>query len=141
MKSLSLPIRKGLCVVITLALSGGTLLLPFPARGYSPVGKGKPVVITFGQPNIWSLDQAHYLLSQLRERSLNLQAQELENLDPNETHGTRVAFMRQIFELAAQFTQPNTSGSPEPAPTNAAVPEGTPERVPVGNMLDGTIRD
>ena len=146
MKSLGLFVQKILCVVITLALSsGGAFVLPLRADD-GPNGKvprnrdrGKPVVITFGQPNIWSLDQAHYLLSQLRERSLNFQAEALADLDPNETHGTRVSFMRQIFELAAQFTQPITSGSPEPSPTNAAVPEGTPERVAAANMLDGTI--
>jgi hypothetical protein len=138
MKNLSWRIRAAFCFVNTLALLCSTVCLPLRARGQSPNHRGKPVVITFGQPNVWSLDQAHYLLSQLRERSLDFTAARLAELDANETHGTRLDFMRQLFELAARFTQPVTSGSPTPTPSPAAVPASTPERVTAGNLFDGS---
>ena len=30
----------------------------------------RPIVITFGQPNIWSLEQAHYLLTRMHRQNL-----------------------------------------------------------------------
>ena len=138
MENLNLWIRKSLCVINALALLCSPLLLR-SVVGQAPDHRGKPVVITFGQPNIWSLDQAHYLLSQLREQSLDFQAARLAELDPNETHGTRVNFMRRVFELAAQFKQPLPSGSPESSPAPAEFPSGTPEKVPSTNVLDGSI--
>lgn len=138
MKNLSWRARAAFCFVNTLSLLCAAAFLPPRAHGQTPNDKGKPVVITFGQPNVWSLDQAHYLLSQLRERSLDFTAARLAELDANETHGTRLDFMRQIFELAAEFRQPVTSGSPTPTPSPAAIPAGTPERVAAGNLFDGS---
>jgi hypothetical protein len=140
MKNLNLLIRQLVCLITVVALfCCATLFLPLRAAAQTPDHRGKPVVITFGQPNIWSLDQAHYLLSQLRERSLDFEAERLAKLDPNETHGTRLNFMRQLFELAAQFKQPITGGSPEPSPTQAEIPTGTPEKVASTNVLDGSV--
>ena len=49
-----------------------SILLPGFAR---PVfaQRPRPIVITFGQPNIWSLEQAHYLLSRMHRQNLDLQ--------------------------------------------------------------------
>lgn len=141
MKKLTSKIRTTFCLINTFALLCGSLLLPLRALGQTPNHKGKPVVITFGQPNIWSLDQAHYLLSQLRERSLNFTAKDLTDLDPNEANGTRIDFMRQLFELVGEFKQPAPSASPaaSPAATPAALPSGTPERVASADTLDGSV--
>lgn len=145
--------RAALSLVNVFALLCGALLLPLPASGQTTTRtpstaatpardhKGKPVVISFGQPNIWSLDQAHYLLSQLRERSLSLTAKDLTELDPNETHGTRIDFMRQLFELVTEFKQPAPAPSPgaSPAQTPTAFPAGTPERVASTDTLQGSL--
>jgi hypothetical protein len=131
MQKFGIRIRKSLCVVNALVLLCSPLLLPLRVAGYQ---RGKPVVITFGQPNIWSLDQAHYLLSQLRERSLEFEAEKLANLDPNEANGTRLNFMRRVFELAAEFKQP----IPGASPTQPDFPEGG-EKVESTNVLDGSV--
>ena len=67
----------------------------------------KPVVISFGQPNIWSLEQAHYLLARMHMTNLTLQAKALteDQLDPNRTHGTRIQVLKQLLEIGAQFDQ------------------------------------
>ncbi|HEY0658621.1 MAG TPA: hypothetical protein VGD05_09105, partial [Pyrinomonadaceae bacterium] len=92
----------------------------------------QPIQITFGQPNIWSLEQAHYLLSQMRERSLGINAKALNNLDPNTAEGTRINLLRQLFELSGEYRQspslpdPQSSPSPTPAPMQTPVPFPSP---------------
>jgi hypothetical protein len=58
--------RQSLCLFVSAVLLLGGF--SFPAQGR----QGRPVIISFGQPNIWSLEQAHYLLAPLRSRSLGL---------------------------------------------------------------------
>lgn len=67
----------------------------------------KPVVISFGQPNIWSLEQAHYLLARMHMTNLSLQAATLtsDKLDPNIRHGTRIQILQQLLEIGAKFDQ------------------------------------
>ena len=69
--------------------------------------KRKPVVVSFGQPNIWSLEQAHYLLARMHMTNLELQAKMLSDtdLDPNATHGTRIQILKQLLEVGAAFDQ------------------------------------
>ena len=69
--------------------------------------KRKPVVVSFGQPNIWSLEQAHYLLARMHMTNLDLQAKALADtdLDPNATHGTRIQILKQLLEVGAAFDQ------------------------------------
>ena len=83
---------QSLLVVAALLVSGlapaaRAQLTPQPARS-------EPVFINFGQPNIWSLEQAHYLLARMRARSLGLKTADLNALDPNEVHGTRLDVLR-----------------------------------------------
>src|SRR2546428_4831790 len=68
---------------------------------------GKPVIISFGQPNIWSLEQAHYLLARLRAQSLGLQRKELgtNDLDPNEINGTRLQTLKTLLGIGVGFNQ------------------------------------
>lgn len=65
----------------------------------------KPLTISFGQPNIWSLEQAHYLLARMRFQSLDLQARRLteDDLDPNATNATRVEILRTLLGISAGF--------------------------------------
>src|SRR5689334_8410836 len=69
--------------------------------------KRKPVVVSFGQPNIWSLEQAHYLLARMHMTNLDLQAKGLtdEDLDPNRITRTRIQIIKQLLEIGAQFDQ------------------------------------
>lgn len=112
-----------------------------PARVQAQVGD--PFEITFGQPNIWSLEQAHYLLAQMRERSMRIRANELENLDPNSAEASRINLIRQMFGLNAQFTQrpdfgPGLTTAAE-SPTPVPSPEPVPSPAVAPSPLDGTI--
>ncbi|HEX5602092.1 MAG TPA: hypothetical protein VFX63_06050 [Pyrinomonadaceae bacterium] len=78
-----------------------------PITGLASDRRRKPVIVSFGQPNIWSLEQAHYLLARMHMTNLDLQAKALTatDLDPNLTHGTRIQLLRQILGIDAQFDQ------------------------------------
>jgi len=65
------------------------------------------IVVMVGQPNVWSLDQAHYLLAQIRERNLGLRNKSLDesDLDPNAINATRLDAYRSLFEAGVSFDQ------------------------------------
>lgn len=63
------------------------------------------IVVNAEQPNIWTLEQAHYLLAQMHRRNLDLKAKSLEDLDPNEIAGLRFDVMRMLVEFGATFNQ------------------------------------
>jgi len=90
-----------LLLVVSLLLNG---LSPCVALAQK---ERKPVVISFGQPNIWSLEQAHYLLARMHMENLELQAKALtdSDLDPNAINGTRIQILKQLFELGVSFDQ------------------------------------
>ncbi len=96
--------RYWLTLVIT-----ASLFIPglFPPIAVAQNDGRKPIVISFGQPNIWSLEQAHYLLARMHMTNLELQAKSLsrDDLDPNATHGTRIQIIKQLLEIGAQFDQ------------------------------------
>src|ERR1051325_1622461 len=87
----------------SLLLTG---LLP-PAAFAKKKKDRKPVVVSFGQPNIWSLEQAHYLLARMHMTNLDLQAKALTDteLDPNAVNGTRIQILKQLFGVNAEFDQ------------------------------------
>ena len=91
-----------LFLIISVFITG---LLPLPATAQDR--RRKPVIVSFGQPNIWSLEQAHYLLARMHMTNLELQAKSLsvDDLDPNATNGTRIQLLRQLFGVEAQFDQ------------------------------------
>ena len=72
-----------------------------------PTTAGAAVVVMVGQPNIWSLEQAHYLLAQIRERNLGLRNKSLDesDLDPNAINATRLDAYRSLFEAGVSFDQ------------------------------------
>ena len=63
------------------------------------------IVVNAEQPNLWTLEQAHYLLAQMHRRNLDLRAKSLEALDPNEIAGLRFDVMRMLVEFGATFNQ------------------------------------
>jgi hypothetical protein len=76
--------------------------VPFPIRAQD---NRQPVNISFGQPNIWSLEQAHYLLARLRSQSLDLRSKALAELDANETNGSRLRSLREFLGVGVGFDQ------------------------------------
>jgi hypothetical protein len=63
------------------------------------------IVVKAEQPNVWTLEQAHYLLAQMHRRDLDLRAKRLEDLDANEIAGLRFDIMRMLVEFGATFNQ------------------------------------
>jgi hypothetical protein len=91
-----------LLLAVSLLLNGLT-----PCVAVAQKKERKPVVISFGQPNIWSLEQAHYLLARMHMVNQELQAKALgaDDLDPNRINGTRIQILKQLFGLSAEFDQ------------------------------------
>lgn len=65
----------------------------------------KPVVISIGQPNIWSLEQAHYLLARMHRQNLDLQTAPLGSIDPNETNSQRVEIVKMLLSAGFSFDE------------------------------------
>ena len=88
-----------------------TGLLPLIASAQTR--KRKPVVVSFGQPNIWSSEQAHDLLARMHRTNLELQAKSLtpHELDPNASNETRIQVLKQLLEIGAQFNLPVLTAS------------------------------
>lgn len=63
--------------------------------------------IELGEPNIWSLDQAHYLLEQrsLSNQTLQPRRPTADDLDPNAVTGNRYRSLRELFGVSAGFDQ------------------------------------
>ena len=96
------PDRSLMKSTISLILTA-TLLLPAFALPVFP--QERPIVITFGQPNIWSLEQAHYLLARMHRQNLDLQTARLGNLDPNATNASRIDILRTLLSASGSFDQ------------------------------------
>jgi hypothetical protein len=95
--------RSALCLLLAAGLLAGSLSRIASAQNR----KRKPVVVSFGQPNIWSLEQAHYLLARMHMTNLDLRARELgdNDLDPNAVNGTRINIFKQLLEAGVTFNQ------------------------------------
>jgi ribosomal protein S8 len=65
----------------------------------------QPIIITSDQPNIWTLEQAHYLLAQMHRRNLDLKATNLTNLDANEINGINIDVLKTMLEVSASFDE------------------------------------
>ncbi|NKB32629.1 MAG: hypothetical protein GKR91_05975 [Pseudomonadales bacterium] len=64
------------------------------------------VSIDFGKPEIWTLDEAHYLLRNVKENSGAISVQALTNLNPNETNASSVRMLRSAFEASLVYDEP-----------------------------------
>src|SRR2546421_7678167 len=93
--------RAWVCALLCAALLAGWFILPTSAQER----RRKPVVVSFGQPNIWSLEQAHYILARMHLENQELRAKSLAALDPNETNATRINILKQLFQVGAEFDQ------------------------------------
>jgi hypothetical protein len=81
------------------------VLLPGFAMPVLAQHRPRPIVITFGQPNIWSLEQAHYLLSRMHRQNLDLQTAPLGSLDPNATNAQRIDILKTLLQAGVSFDQ------------------------------------
>ncbi|HEX8637239.1 MAG TPA: hypothetical protein VF692_04175 [Pyrinomonadaceae bacterium] len=63
------------------------------------------VTVTADQPNIWTLEQAHYLLAQMHRRNLDLKAKGLNPLDANEINGINIDVLRTLLEVGATYNE------------------------------------
>src|ERR1051326_930224 len=104
MRVLKTTYRRVLAILFIASMIG-----PFPIlRAQSGQSQtGQPVLITFGQPNIWSLEQAHYLLARMRSQALKLQSKEFgeSDLDPNEINSTRLDTLKELLGIGVGFNQ------------------------------------
>ena len=91
---------KNALSLLTILLLSLTLL---PSAGKTVAQR--PIVITADQPNIWTLEQAHYLLAQLHRRNLDLKAKALEALDPNAINGVNIEMVKTLLEASAAFDE------------------------------------
>lgn len=91
--------RAWTCALLCAALLAGRLA----PLTHAQERKRKPVVVSFGQPSIWSLEQAHYLLARMHQENLELRASSLAALDPNETHGRSINILRQMLGIGVEF--------------------------------------
>ena len=93
--------QKTLCTLLAFAL----LAAAAAPAALAQKRKRKPVVVSFGQPNIWSLEQAHYLLARMHTQNLDLRARELADdaLDPNAVNAIRINILKQLLEVGVSF--------------------------------------
>jgi hypothetical protein len=93
--------RKCESLLLVVVLLGHSFFLP------SRVQAQDKVVVTVGQPNVWSLEQAHYLLARIRERNLGISNPALTeaDLDPNAINGTHLEALRTLFEAGVSYDQ------------------------------------
>jgi hypothetical protein len=68
---------------------------------------GARIVIEIGQPGVWSLGQAHYLLEKMhrRNRKLSSRFPTEDDLDPNRISATRIDALRTSLGIEGQFDQ------------------------------------
>lgn len=83
-----------------------TLLLPFYVLQVQALD-GPKVIIEIGQPAVWSLGQAHYLLAKMhrRNRKLATRFPDENDLDSNRVSATRIDALRQSLGIEGQFDQ------------------------------------
>ena len=88
--------------------SVGTVLICaifFNFLGLNGFAQQQPIVISFGQPNIWSLEQAHYLLARMHRTNLDLKTVTLPDLDPNETNSSRISIVKTLLDAGFKYDE------------------------------------
>ncbi len=91
--------------ILLLSFATNTLLCFNFGTSLNVRAQSRPIVITADQPNVWTLEQAHYLLAQMHRRNLDLKAASLKELDPNAINGTHIDLLRTMFEFNASYNQ------------------------------------
>jgi hypothetical protein len=98
-------LRISRLLIALLVLNGFICITP----SLTPVQaqQNRAIIINADQPNIWTLEQAHYLLAQLHRRNLDLRAKTLEALDPNAINGVRLDVLKSLLEVGVAFDDAN----------------------------------
>lgn len=96
MKRHTTKTQSFICLLLVQVLLIGSLITPI-------FSQDRPIVISFGQPNIWSLEQAHYLLARMHRQNLDLRTASLGDLDPNAINATRIEILRTMLSLGISF--------------------------------------
>lgn len=93
-------------LVIALLLRVVCGLMP-PQTTVCAQNRNRVIIVNADQPNVWTLEQAHYLMAQMHRRSLDLRTKNLEEFDPNEIAGLRFDVLRTLVELGVAFDDAN----------------------------------
>ena len=108
-----MPVRRpthhlpiGTFLIAALILNGFFGLSP-ALTSVRAQNQNRVIIINADQPNVWTLEQAHYLLAQMHRRNLDLRTKNLEELDPNEIAGLRFDVLRTLVELGVSFDDAN----------------------------------
>lgn len=98
MKNITPAFRRGMVALLLLSL-----LFSF-ATPRAVAQNNSQISVQVGQPNIWSLGQAHYLLSAMRDRSrgIGVQVPIPQELNPNSANGARLDVLRTLFSAGAE---------------------------------------
>lgn len=95
-------------IIIGKLIIGALILNGFAGFAVMPLrvqAQKRAIIINADQPNVWTLEQAHYLLAQMHRRNLDLKAKSLDDLDANEINGLRFEVLRTMLELGVKFDQ------------------------------------
>ncbi len=87
---------KFLCCFLSCLFLLNGLVIPAQAQR-------RAMVVNAEQPNVWTLEQAHYLLAQMHRRNLDLRAEGLGTLNPNEINGLNFEVLRTLVEFGAIY--------------------------------------
>ena len=97
-------IRSSMRTCISSILIYSILLTGFATPIFAQQQR-RPIVISFGQPNIWSLEQAHYLLARMHHQNLDLQTAPLGLLDSNAANASRIDILKTLLQAGVSFDQ------------------------------------
>jgi hypothetical protein len=91
-------------ILLMVGLFTTGIIFPVHSQQNQPIPR-KPVIITLGQPSIWSLEQAHYLLARMRRESIDLQSKSptADDLDPNAVSGSRLNQLKTLFDVGVGY--------------------------------------
>lgn len=83
--------RIGTCMT---AAAVAAILLAAP----SAAKPEDPITVTIGEPSLWTLEQAHYLLARMHATNQKLETRfpTSEELDPNRIHGSQFELLRSV---------------------------------------------
>src|SRR2546425_3150039 len=66
---------------------------------------GEVVKVTVGKPSIWTLAQAHYLLSQMHKQDRKWKLSDLTDLDPNSINRQKIEVLKTLLGITAEYDQ------------------------------------
>ncbi len=87
----------------SLFLCVGLLVSCMPAQVKAQ--RHSHITVQIGQPAVWSMNQAHYLLANMHDETGKVKSVKLDDLDPNETNASRLEFLRTFFGVQASYDQ------------------------------------